>query len=152
MNKEEIVKYFRIGGYLRKFNFEPFSLKGHLLVAFIKIKKVRIGTNKVIINDIHFQLSENLPVRISKEYALELQSEWEETKHEINDLQESKNKDFEHFREDNGEPKRPLNRALARKILFKQRHMNPSGLYEAYICSHCNEIHTGKTKDLVAES
>jgi hypothetical protein len=143
--KEELRHTYRVGSFLRKNNFQPFKLPTHQTVACIKIKRIKFGNKQIVINGtMQFHLSENLPIVISKEQALDFESKWIQIKYELDNIQESRRKEFEHFREDNGQAKKALNRGNAKAILFKYRQQNPEGNYEVYTCTHCGEIHIGK--------
>jgi hypothetical protein len=55
------------------------------------------------------------------------------------------------FREDNGQPKVAVDPLGARQLLFQFKMKNPEGGYQIYKCSHCGNLHLGKTRNIVQD-
>lgn len=59
----------------------------------------------------------------------------------------SLNKEFEHFREDNGETKQAITSEFGVKcMIYKMNARNPDGNFQGYICSVCGKWHIGKSR------
>ena len=55
------------------------------------------------------------------------------------------------FREDNGQPKVVVDPLVARQLLFQFKMKNPEGGYQIYKCTHCGNLHLGKTRNIVQD-
>jgi hypothetical protein len=142
----------KAGDFILKDNGNLFGRKDNKH-AVVKINKVthapgRHLANKrmVRVNGV-YDFSEHTVKVITPEKAAEI-IELYETCKEINEsLKPDLNTSC--FREDNGQPKVPIDPKAAQKLLYQFRMRNPEGGYEIYRCTHCGHLHLGKTRDIL---
>lgn len=139
----------KVGDLIMKKNFTEFGSRANK-TAVLEITKVQRhpkwqnhAWNKggVKLNGVFEILQDDVEV-LTPERAKEIQAIYEDFK-----ISESTKPELNTscVREDNGKPKEALSESAAKKVLYRYRMLNPTGGYEVYKCTHCKELHLGKT-------
>lgn len=139
----------KVGDFIMKKNFTLFGSRVNKS-AMLEIKKVQrhpkwqnhaLNRGGVLLNGVFELLQDSVEV-ITAEKAQEIQAIYEDFK-----ISESTKPELNTscVREDNGKQKEALSESSARRVLYRYKMLNPSGGYEIYRCSHCKELHLGKT-------
>jgi hypothetical protein len=144
--------HLKVGDFILKDNGNLFGRKENK-VPVVKIKRIthapgrHLASKKMVRVNGTYDFSEYMVKVISPERAEEINALYESCK-EINvSLKPDLNTSC--FREDNGQPKVPIDPSAAQKLLYQFRMRNPEGGYEVYECKHCGNLHLGKTRDLL---
>ena len=153
MSKKKYPKYteafdlkLKVGDLIMKKNFAEFGSRTNK-TAVLEITKVQKWQNHawnrggVKLNGV-FQLLQDSVEVLTTERAKEIQEIYDDFK-----ISESTKPELNTscVREDNGKPKEALTESAAKRVLYRYRMLNPTGGYEVYRCTHCKELHLGKT-------
>lgn len=144
----------KVGDFILKDNGNLFGRKDNKR-AVVKINRIthapgrHLANKKMVrVNGI-YDFSEYMVKVISPERADEINKLYDSCK-EINvSLKPDLNTSC--FREDNGQPKVPIDPKAAQKLLYQFRMRNPEGGYEVYECKNCGNLHLGKTRDILQD-
>ncbi|MFW5847544.1 MAG: hypothetical protein ACOCVF_01310 [bacterium] len=132
----------KVGDYIRKKNYTSVFGKN---LPVIKIKHInqKNGTvNNIPNSTLHKPANLNSLVVISEEEAIQLMEEWNNTY--VSPIP-STNRNYVHVREDNNQPKEPINAFHIKEVLFRYRKTVSEDM-DAYKCPVCGYYHLGKNK------
>lgn len=132
----------KIGDVVMKCNFDLF--RDHPL---LKIEKILPWSQECYqLNGVFVIFQENVKV-LNAEEIEEIEKVWKSCQ-EVSEVIRP-NEYGTCVREDNGKPKIKYRRDNFQAKLFLWKMRNPGGLFTAYECPGCREIHIGKTSHLV---
>jgi hypothetical protein len=144
----------KVGDFIFKDNGNLFGRKDNK-VPVVKIHRVtrmpgrHLPSKKMVRVNGVYDFSEHTVKVISPERAAEITKLYESCTEINQSLKPDLNTSC--YREDNGQPKLPIDPRAAQKLLFQFRMRNPEGGYEIYKCTHCGNLHLGKTRDILQD-
>lgn len=143
-NVEKGTKHLvlRVGQIIIKKSFTIFNTDQTPVLTIKKIEPWSIGQYRI--NGTYVILQKNVEI-VNQEEADQIVEIWKSSQH----LSELLKDDFNGscVRED-GKKKQTYSIKQFPHVLFSWKMKKPADGFEAYICSHCNEIHIGKTSHL----